>query len=35
MIESVLAKHNAQLGTKITVKSLIYVGVVALAELIP
>ena len=35
MIESVLAKHNAKLGTKITVKSLISVGVVALAVLLP
>ena len=35
MIESVLAKHNANLGTKITVKSLISVGVVALAVLLP
>ena len=35
MIESVLAKHNAKLGTKITVKSLISVGVVALAVLFP
>ena len=35
MIESVLAKHNAKLGTKITVKSLISVGVIALAVLLP
>ena len=35
MSESVLAKHNAKLGTKITVKSLISVGVVALAVLLP
>ena len=35
MIESVLAKHNAKFGTKITVKSLISVGVVALAVLLP
>ena len=35
MIESVLAKHNVKLGTKITVKSLISVGVVALAVLLP
>ena len=35
MIESVLAKQNAKLGTKITVKSLISVGVVALAVLLP
>lgn len=35
MIESVLAKHNAKLGTKITVKSLISVGVVALSVLLP
>ena len=35
MIESVLVKHNAKLGTKITVKSLISVGVVALAVLLP
>mgnify|MGYP005778908425 FL=1 len=35
MIESVLVKHNAKIGTKITVKSLISVGVVALAVLLP
>lgn len=35
MIESVLVKHNAKAGTKITVKSLIAVGVVALAALLP
>lgn len=35
MIESVLAKHSAKVSTKITVKSLISVGVVALAVLLP
>ena len=35
MIESVLTRRNAKAGTKITVKSLISVGVVALAVLLP
>lgn len=35
MIESVLAKHSAKVSTKITVKSLISVGIVALAVLLP
>ena len=35
MIESVLAKRSAKVSTKITVKSLISVGVVALAVLLP
>ena len=35
MIESVLTKRNAKAGTKITVKSLISVGVVALSVLLP
>lgn len=35
MIESVLTKHSAKVSTKITVKSLISVGVVALAVLLP
>lgn len=35
MIESVLEKHSAKVSTKITVKSLISVGVVALAVLLP
>lgn len=35
MIESVLSRHNAKISTKITVKSLISVGVVALAVLLP
>lgn len=35
MIESVLVKHSAKTGTKITVKSLISVGVIALAVLLP
>ena len=35
MIESVLAKHSAKVSTKITVKSLISVGIVALTVLLP
>ena len=35
MIESVLTKHSAKVSTKITVKSLISVGIVALAVLLP
>lgn len=35
MIESVLSRHNVKTSTKITVKSLISVGVVALAVLLP
>ena len=35
MIESVLSRHDAKISTKITVKSLISVGVVALAVLLP
>lgn len=35
MIESVLSRHNVKTSTKITVKSLISVGIVALAVLLP
>lgn len=35
MIESVLSRHDAKTSTKITVKSLISVGVIALAVLLP
>ena len=35
MIESVLSRHDAKISTKITVKSLISVGVIALAVLLP
>ena len=35
MIEQVLSRHNAALRVKITVKTLISLGVVALAVLFP